>query len=59
MERKIVRFCKKDFTENALWADLLKHFELPEDTEYLSFLPLREDVEKEITEQIEQVIKEM
>ena len=61
MKKSIVRFCRKDFreptTENDLWADLLKNFNLPEDTEYVDFLPLREREREEITEQIIEQVK--
>lgn len=43
--------------ENDLWADLLKNYNLPEDTEYVDFV-LLEDVKKELTKQVEQILEQ-
>ena len=52
MSKSIVRLYKESFKDPRDWADLLKNFNYLEDTEYVDFLPLREEEEEEITEQI-------
>ncbi len=59
MEKSIFQLHKEDFREpNDSWADLLKHYDLPVDTEYINCLLLTNIENKEIAEQITSIIKQ-